>query len=85
MKPTVNVSITLCSIGLVLLLAGTALAGGDRHPNLTGAHGDLVAAQKRVTAAQVAHEYKLGGHAAKAKALIDQAEAELAQALQDAN
>ncbi len=78
-------TVTLSAIGGVLLLTGSVLAGGDKHPNLTGAHTDLVAAQKHITAAQVANEYKLGGHAAKAKVLIDQAEAELAQALQDAD
>jgi hypothetical protein len=68
---------------VVLLLAGTVLAGGG-HPNLTSAHSDLISAQKDMTAAQVANEYKLGGHAARAKALIDQAEAEMAMALKDA-
>jgi len=77
-------AVTASGLAIVLLVAATVLAGGG-HPNLTGAHSDLIAAQKHMTAAQVANEYKLGGHAAKAKALVDQAEAEMAMALQDAD
>jgi hypothetical protein len=55
-------------------------------------HGNLAAAQDlvrqafdRLTAAQAANEYDLGGHAARAKALLEQANQEIKLAAQSAN
>jgi hypothetical protein len=48
-----------------------------RHPNLAAAQTLLGQAYEKVVAAQKANEWDLGGHAEKAKALIDQASAEL--------
>lgn len=62
-----------------------ASAAGDRHPNLTHASEHLGAAANDVSAAQVANEYDMQGHAAKAKALIAQAQSEIAAARQAAN
>jgi hypothetical protein len=39
---------------------------------------------KRIDAAQKANEFDLGGHAAKAKDLLAQAESELKQAMEEA-
>jgi hypothetical protein len=72
--------------GLVASL-GTqiASAAGDRHPNLTHASEHLGAAANDVSAAQVANEYDMQGHAANAKKLIAQAQSELAAARQAAS
>src|ERR1700682_5080092 len=61
------------------LIAGPALAKG-KPPNIGAAHQLVKQAIQRLTAAQRANEYELGGHAAKAKELLEQAEKEIAQA-----
>jgi outer membrane murein-binding lipoprotein Lpp len=58
---------------------------GHRHPNLARAHREVEAAVEHLTKAQQANEFDLGGHAAKAKALLDQANAEIKQAVEQAN
>jgi hypothetical protein len=76
----------------VLFLAATTLAqrpaenvNPRRHPNLAAAQRLVEQAFNRVTAAQKANEFDLDGHAAKAKELLDQANAELKRAAQTAN
>jgi hypothetical protein len=56
-----------------------------RHPNLAAAQHHLDMAFEKVQAAQQANEFDLGGHAAKAKDLIDQADKELKLAAEAAN
>ena len=56
-----------------------------RHPNLAAAQRLVDQAYKRVADAQQANEFDLGGHAAKAKELLDQANAELKQAAEVSN
>jgi|HubBroStandDraft_6_1064221.scaffolds.fasta_scaffold1589231_2 hypothetical protein len=56
-----------------------------RHPNLHQAQLDLEKAWNKVLDAQKANEFDLGGHAQKAKDLIDQANKELKQAAEAAN
>ena len=69
-----------------LLLISTASADrGHRHPNLARAQHDVDAAIVSVTAAQRANEFDLGGHASKAKALLEEAKAELHEAAQAAD
>jgi len=70
-----------------LLVAATALAqkpvqnvSPARHPNLAAAQHLVDQAFNKVTAAQRANEFDLQGHAAKAKELLEQANAELKQA-----
>ncbi|MBS2029121.1 MAG: hypothetical protein JST54_14555 [Deltaproteobacteria bacterium] len=72
-------------VGASLTFAAVAIAGPDKHPNLTKAHEALTQAANHITAAQKANEYDMGGHAAKAKDLIDQAIAEVKQAREAAN
>ena len=55
------------------------------HPNLAAAQRLVAQAFAKITAAQDANEFDLGGHAAKAKTLLDQANNELKQAAQTAN
>jgi hypothetical protein len=73
-------------------LAGTlALAqparnvSGARHPNLAAAQRLSQQAFEKLVAAQQANEWDLGGHAQKAKELLEQANREIKQAAETAN
>lgn len=68
-----------------LLGAGAMAYAKPRHPNLAAAHNLVLKAIDRLDAAQKANEFDLGGHAAKAKGLLAQAEGEIKQAAEDAN
>jgi hypothetical protein len=78
--------------GSILLCAGVLLAQappprnvGARHPNLAAAQRLLDQAFQRITEAQRANEWDLGGHAEKAKGLLDEASRELKLAAETAN
>jgi len=78
--------------GLVLFAAGFAIAqrpkedvSPGRHPNLAAAQRLCRQAWQRVADAQQANEWDLGGHAQKAKDLLDQANNELKVAAETAN
>ena len=58
---------------------------GSKHPNLAEAQQFISDAYDRVSAAQKANEFDLGGHAAKAKDFLEQASQELKLAAQHAN
>jgi F0F1-type ATP synthase membrane subunit b/b' len=58
---------------------------GKRHPNLARAQHQTDAAYQSIVAAQQANEFDLGGHAQKAKELLDQANRELKQAAEVSN
>jgi hypothetical protein len=73
---------SILAIGLLLSIPAFA---EDRHPNITAAHKACEQAIEKITAAQKANEYDMEGHAAKAKDLLTQAEAELKQARAAAN
>jgi hypothetical protein len=79
MKRTMAIS----AAALFVLAAGSVFAHGG-HPNLNHANEKLEQARTDITKAQTANEFDLGGHAAKAKELLDQAYAELQQARTDA-
>ncbi len=74
-----------------LALCGAAvsipvLAGPETgHPNIIAAREDAKHAIEKMHAAQVANEYDLGGHAAKAEKLLAQAEREMRLAAEAAN
>ncbi len=55
------------------------------HPNLNAAQRLIEQAIGRVSTAQGANEFDMEGHAAKAKALLDQADAEIKLAAEAAN
>jgi hypothetical protein len=55
------------------------------HPNLARAQRQTDAAYQSIVAAQQANEFDLGGHAQKAKELLDQANRELKQAAEVSN
>jgi hypothetical protein len=56
-----------------------------RHPNLAAAQRLVAQAFNKVTDAQKANEFDLGGHAAKAKDLLEQADKELKLAAETSN
>ena len=56
-----------------------------RHPNLAAAQTFIERAIEKVSAAQRANEFDMNGHAAKAKALLDEAYAEIKLAAEAAN
>lgn len=78
--------------GMTLLCATTLTAqrpsenvSPKRHPNIAAAQRFVEQAFNRITAAQEANEFDLGGHAAKAKELLDQVNKELKLAAETAN
>ena len=77
-----------CIVG-ALLFAGIALHARNvsrvRHPNLAAAQVLIEKAIAKVSAAQLANEFDMGGHAAKAKALLDEAYTEIKLAAETAN
>lgn len=92
--------ILLATLGSAMLLSAprafaeeqvncAALKAGDgefpKHINLSKAACLLNDAWYKIQDAQKANEFQLGGHAAKAKALIDQALAELKLARNESN
>jgi len=75
-----------------LLIGGIATAqrpkqniSGARHPNLAAAQRFCEQAWQKTVAAQEANEFDMGGHAQKAKELLDQANKELKLAAEAAN
>jgi DnaJ-class molecular chaperone len=79
---------------IAAVVAGLVLSGGVaaakpvqnvRRPNLAAAQRHLAQAFEKITDAQKANEYDMGGHAAKAKDLIEQAANELKAAAEAAN
>lgn len=79
-------------LGCSLLLAGAVIAqrpetdiDAAKHPNLAEAQHHLVQASAKIDEAQRANKDRLGGHAEKAKQLIDQASHELKEAAEYAN
>jgi hypothetical protein len=78
-------------LGSALVVGGYAFAqpkeniSKGRHPNLAAAQRLSEQAYQKVVAAQEANEFDLGGHAQKAKGLLEQANNELKQAAEAAN
>jgi hypothetical protein len=80
------------SIASALLMGGLALAqrpkeniSAGRHPNLNAAQRLSQQAWQKIVAAQEANEWDMGGHAQKAKNLLDEANKELKLAAEAAN
>jgi len=84
----------ICTVGvsLILCLGGVAVAqkpkqniSESRHPNLAAAQRLSEQAWRRVLDAHKANEWDLGGHAQKAKELLDQVNNELKMAAEASN
>ena len=58
---------------------------GQKHPNLAAAQRLSTQAYEKISQAQQANEWDMGGHAAKAKELLDQVNRELKEAAETAN
>ena len=83
---TFKKTMTLVALGAALVAAGAAFAGPEAgHPNIIAAREAAQAAIEKLKAAQVANEYDMGGHAAKAEKLMHEAEAEMKLAAEAAN
>ncbi|MGD0914655.1 MAG: hypothetical protein ABR928_22395 [Terracidiphilus sp.] len=81
-NPTFLVGMVL---GGALTAGGMLVAQGPRHPNLEAAQQLVDQAFTRISAAQQANEFDMGGHAARAKDLLQQASREIRQAAHAAN
>jgi hypothetical protein len=84
--------LTTLFVSSLLLLAGVAIAqhprenvNPGRHPNLAAAQRLSQQAWQKIVAAQEANEWDMGGHAQKAKNLLDEANRELKMAAEAAN
>jgi hypothetical protein len=82
----------LMLVAAALVLATTASAdrpkrnvSAARHPNLANAQKLVQQAYDKVSAAQSANEWDLGGHAKKAKELLEEVNKELKEAALAAN
>lgn len=78
--------------GATLMVGAAAVAqvpkrniSATRHPNLAAAQRFSQQAYEKIVAAQQANEWDMGGHAQKAKELLDQVNNELKQAAEAAN
>ena len=72
-------------LGAALTAGGMLVAQGPRHPNLEAAQQLIDQAFNRISAAQQANEFDMGGHAQHAKDLLAQASREVRQAAHAAN
>jgi hypothetical protein len=78
-------------LGLATIAGGVLIAQhperdiGRGRPNLMEAQRLIGQAYDRLTAAQQANEWDMGGHAARAKQLLDQASHEVKLAAEEAN
>jgi len=88
----IRTRIVAAVLGFFLVIGGAALAqkparnvSGARHPNLAAAQRFSQQAYEKIVAAQQANEWDLGGHAQKAKELLDQVNNELKLAAETAN
>jgi len=68
-----------------LLMAAVMSIAQPRHPNLMAAQRFSQQAYEKISAAQVANEWDMHGHAQKAKNLLEQVNAELKEAAMAAN
>lgn len=73
-----------CVIVLAVFLSDCATAPAG-HPNLSAAQQYIQNAIDKLTAAQMANDFDMKGHAAKAKALLEQALGEIKLAAQAAD
>jgi len=88
MKTSIRVAIAMVAV----LAAGSISAeppahdiNAKRHPNLAEAQRLSRQAWEKINAAQAANEWDMGGHAKKAKELLDEVSNELKLAAEAAN
>ena len=75
-----------CVLGCAELMFGQPVVNiGQRHGTLREAQSLIVQAYQTVSQAQENNHYELGGHAARAKRFLEQADEELRRAADSAN
>jgi hypothetical protein len=82
------VGIALCvsfALGAVVFAQRPSVNVGDRHGNMRAAQQLIQQAWDKITEAQQDNNYNLGGHAGRAKDLLNQASAEIKLSAEDAN
>ena len=77
--------ICLVFIGVTLAQRPEVNIDPARHPNLAEAQQHIAQAYEKIEAAQQANQNQLGGHADRAKQLLEQASRELRAAARYAN
>ncbi|HZP13623.1 MAG TPA: hypothetical protein VFB36_14490 [Nevskiaceae bacterium] len=75
--------IRLAAVAALLTVSSIALAA-PKHPHLVAAWQSCQRALQQISVAQDKNDFDMGGHAAKAKELLKQAEEELKAAAQEA-
>ena len=81
----VLVAVTVAAVGTVYAYQAPKVNVGKRHPNIEAAQKLCQEAWVKIAAAQKANEFDLGGHAQKAKEMLDQVNKELKLAAEVAN
>ncbi|HZP68134.1 MAG TPA: hypothetical protein VFB32_17660 [Rudaea sp.] len=86
----VRIALAVCSVALALAAAVAAAGPANnvsaaRHPNIAAAQRAATEAYNHIVAAQKANEFDLGGHAQKAKELLDEVNRELKEAAEASN
>jgi len=71
--------------GVVIAQAPATNISPSKHPNLAEAQHHMLEAYQKIDAAQTDNKEELGGHAEKAKQLLDQASQELKEAAEYAD
>jgi len=85
-----KLSVIVCASVLALAAGSISARPADnvspaRHPNIAAAQRASTEAYNHIVAAQKANEFDLGGHAQKAKDLLDQVNRELKEAAETSN
>ena len=85
-----RIGIAVCVAGLALVATVVAAAPANnvshaRHPNIAAAQHLATQAYEKIEAAQRANEFDLGGHAQKARDLLEQVNRELKAAAETSN
>lgn len=78
-------AVCLAFLGVALAQRPETDIDPARHPNLAEAQHHILQAVEKIDAAQKSNKDQLGGHAEKAKQLLDQAAHELKEAAEYAN
>jgi hypothetical protein len=76
------------ALALGFFIGGVTVANAvdpERHPNLAAAQALIDRAYEKISAAEHANEFDMGGHAARAKDLLMQANHEIKEAARAAN
>jgi len=77
--------VCMAFIGVTLAQRPETNIDPSKHPNLAEAQHHILQAFEKIDEAQRANKDQLGGHAEKAKQLLDQASRELKEAAEFAN